>query len=61
MYLQYSRLNNSKFFFFVNRTVEIWNALPPHVAQDCSIASFDLQISEFDLSVHCRGRANTAN
>ena len=47
--------------FFVNRKVEIWNVLLPHVAEDRSKASFKLKLSEMNLSVHCRGRAHAAN
>ena len=44
----------------MNRTAEIWNALPPHNAEVCSKASFKLKLSEIDFSVHCRGRGRSA-
>ena len=56
--VQYCRLNCRK-YFFINRTVPIWNSLPSSVVDADSVAIFRKTLLVVDLSSHCRGRAYT--
>ena len=54
--VQYARTNYRK-YFFVNRTVRIWNLLPANIVDCNSVASFKLKLKSYDLNRFCRGRA----
>ena len=55
----FSRLNCRK-YFFVNRTINLWNSLPANIAESESLAIFKNKIVTYDLTAYCRGRAHTA-
>ena len=57
--IQSSRLNCRK-YFFIDRTVPIWNALPPRLIENSCIGKFKSDLKVLDLSMYCRGRAHTA-
>ena len=56
---EYSRLDIRK-YFFTNRTVTIWNALPQSIIDSSSLQMFKSKINEYNLEIYCRGHAHTA-
>ena len=56
---QYARLNCRK-FFFVNRTIPIWNCLPSDVVNSANVFVFKNKLSTYNVEQYCRGRAFTA-
>ena len=57
--VQHARLNCRK-FFFINRTIPKWNALPSELAEAQSLDAFKQMLKTFNLNMYCRGRAHTA-
>ena len=57
--VQASRTNCRK-FFFVNRTIPVWNHLPAFIVNCANVESFKRELQKFNLSSYCRGRAYTA-
>ena len=57
--VMYSRLNLRK-YFFINRTIPLWNSLPANIAEIGSLATFKNELETFDFTAYCRGRAHTA-
>ena len=51
----HARLDVRK-YFFCNRVVPIWNALPDNVVEANAIYNFKICIKRVDLSLHCKGR-----
>ena len=56
----YARINVRK-YFFINRSIPVWNALPSDVVESSSLSVFKKRLKTVDLSMFCRGRAHTAN
>ena len=54
--VQYSRINCHK-YYFIHRTIPIWNALPSAVITHDSISSFKKALININLSHYCRGCA----
>ena len=57
--VQFSRLDCRK-YSFANRTIPIWNNLPPNVVESLNVKLFKTRLSEVNLTVYCRGSAHTA-
>ena len=56
---QSARLNSRK-YFFINRTIPIWNALTQEQVSSPSITSFKNSIANTSFHTYCRGHAHTA-
>ena len=54
--VQYSRVNYRK-FFFSNRVIPIWNALPQSVVESSSLNDLKKGLDQIDFRAFCRGRA----
>ena len=45
--------------FFVNRVAPMWNYLTSNVVKSRTLTKFKRELENFDLMMHCRGRAHT--
>ena len=57
--VMFSRLNCRK-YFFINRTISLWNSLPGNIAESESLSIFKNELGTCDFTAYCRGRAHTA-
>ena len=56
---QHARLNCRK-YFFVNRTIPIWNQLPNEIVNCSNVNAFKNKIANYNIDQYCRGHAFTA-
>ena len=54
--VNYSRLDCRR-HFFCNRVINIWNGLPESIISLRRFDRFKIAINDYDLSIHCKGRA----
>ena len=57
--VQYSRVNCRK-YFFINRTIPIWNSLDANIVNSDTVFEFKRKLNSFDVTNYCRGRAYRA-
>ncbi len=57
--VQHSRINCRK-YFFINRTIPIWNHLPFSILDAGSLFNFKKMLNNVNLNEYCKGRAYTA-
>ena len=57
--VQYSRVNCRK-YFFINRTIPIWNSLDANIVNSDTVFEFKRKLNSFDATNYCRGRAYRA-